>query len=89
MRYIAAEMVFFPADVCERHTLHNLLDTGYFVTLNHVQTSFYRQAHQTSARYQTSEFEACEANTLYSLLCSGYSICGMKRPSGLAHSEKE
>jgi flavin reductase (DIM6/NTAB) family NADH-FMN oxidoreductase RutF len=45
-------------DSVERHTLRNLLDTGYF-TLNHVHESFYRQAHQTSARYEVSEFEAC------------------------------
>ncbi len=45
-------------DSAERHTLRNLLDTGYF-TLNHVHESFYRQAHQTSARYEVSEFEAC------------------------------
>jgi flavin reductase (DIM6/NTAB) family NADH-FMN oxidoreductase RutF len=57
--------ILFRPDVGERHTLHNLLDTGYF-TLNHVQESFYRQAHQTSARYQDSEFEACGFTPLYS-----------------------
>jgi flavin reductase (DIM6/NTAB) family NADH-FMN oxidoreductase RutF len=56
--------LLFRPDVGERHTLHNLLDTGYF-TLNHVQESFYRQAHQTSARYQSSEFEACGLTPLY------------------------
>ncbi len=45
-------------DSVERHTLHNLLATGFF-TLNHVRENFYRQAHQTSARYEISEFEAC------------------------------
>ncbi len=45
-------------DSVERHTLRNLLDTGFF-TLNHVREAFYRQAHQTSARYAVSEFDAC------------------------------
>lgn len=57
--------ILFRPDVRERHTLHNLLDTGCF-TLNHVQESFYRQAHQTSARYQRSEFEACGLTPFYS-----------------------
>jgi flavin reductase (DIM6/NTAB) family NADH-FMN oxidoreductase RutF len=56
--------LLFRPDVGERHTLHHLLDTGYF-TLNHVQESFYRQAHQTSARYQISEFEACGLTPLF------------------------
>lgn len=45
-------------DSVGRHTLRNLLDTGTF-TLNHVHQDFYREAHQTSARYDTSEFGAC------------------------------
>ena len=42
-----------------RHTLQNILETGFF-TLNHIQASFYEQAHQASARYDeaVSEFEA-------------------------------
>jgi flavin reductase (DIM6/NTAB) family NADH-FMN oxidoreductase RutF len=45
-------------DSVKRDTLSNLLATGFF-TLNHILPSFYRQAHQTSARYEVSEFEAC------------------------------
>jgi flavin reductase (DIM6/NTAB) family NADH-FMN oxidoreductase RutF len=45
-------------DSVERHTLRNLLETGFF-TLNHVRETFYQQAHQTSARYEVSEFGAC------------------------------
>ncbi len=43
----------------DRHTLENLMDTGYF-TLNHVNPSIIEQAHQTSARYprEESEFSA-------------------------------
>lgn len=44
----------------EKHTYENIKETGYF-TLNHVPQSMYKQAHQTSARYERSmsEFEAC------------------------------
>lgn len=44
----------------ERHTLENLLETGYF-TLNAVNHPHYAAAHQTSARYDRdqSEFDAC------------------------------
>lgn len=49
-------VVFRPNSVA-RHTLENVLDTGYF-TLNHVTEEFFRQAHQTAARYEESEFEA-------------------------------
>lgn len=49
-------ILFRPHSV-ERHTLENILETGYF-TLNHVTEDFYREAHQTAARYSGSEFEA-------------------------------
>lgn len=46
-------------DSVERHTLSNILETGVF-TVNHVKEDFYKNAHQTSARYpaDVSEFEA-------------------------------
>lgn len=42
----------------ERHTLENILETKSY-TINQVHHTFYKQAHQTSAKYQreTSEFE--------------------------------
>lgn len=40
-----------------RGTYQNIKDTGYF-TINHVTDAFYKQAHQTSARYEVSEFDA-------------------------------
>ncbi len=45
-------------DSVERHTLQNILDTHIF-TINHVREEFYKEAHQTSARYakHESEFE--------------------------------
>jgi flavin reductase (DIM6/NTAB) family NADH-FMN oxidoreductase RutF len=51
-------MIFRPSPP-ERDSLRNILDTGFY-TLNHINESIYRQAHQTSARYdkEISEFEA-------------------------------
>lgn len=45
-------------DSVERHTLSNILSIGYY-TINHINESIYKQAHQTSARYpkEVSEFE--------------------------------
>jgi flavin reductase (DIM6/NTAB) family NADH-FMN oxidoreductase RutF len=40
-----------------RGTYQNIKDTGYF-TINQVNEKIYKQAHQTSARYEDSEFEA-------------------------------
>jgi flavin reductase (DIM6/NTAB) family NADH-FMN oxidoreductase RutF len=46
-------------DSVERHTLANILNVGYY-TINHLNESIYKQAHQTSARYpkEVSEFDA-------------------------------
>jgi flavin reductase (DIM6/NTAB) family NADH-FMN oxidoreductase RutF len=51
--------LIFRPDSAERHTLDNILQTGWY-TVNHVKESFYQAAHQTSARYpkSVSEFEA-------------------------------
>lgn len=51
----------------ERHTLENILTTQSY-TFNHIHESFYKQAHQTSARYpkETSEFEAVGLTEKYS-----------------------
>ena len=45
--------------VVERQTLENIIETRFY-TINHVTEDFYRQAHQTSARYprEVSEFDA-------------------------------
>jgi flavin reductase (DIM6/NTAB) family NADH-FMN oxidoreductase RutF len=48
--------ILFRPHTVERHTLQNILDTGFF-TLNHVSEEFYKQAHQTAARFEGSEFE--------------------------------
>jgi flavin reductase (DIM6/NTAB) family NADH-FMN oxidoreductase RutF len=46
-------------DSVDRHTLSNILETGAY-TINHINESIYKQAHQTSARYDkdVSEFDA-------------------------------
>lgn len=46
-------------DSVERHTLNNILETNVF-TVNHVHESFFKAAHQASARYpqNVSEFDA-------------------------------
>jgi flavin reductase (DIM6/NTAB) family NADH-FMN oxidoreductase RutF len=50
-------MIFRPGAVA-RHTLENILETGFY-TINHINEIIYKQAHQTSARYDRtiSEFE--------------------------------
>ncbi|MDB9741659.1 flavin reductase [Akkermansiaceae bacterium] len=56
-------MVTRPASV-ERHTLNNILETGVW-TLNHVHEEIMAQAHQCSARYEVSEFEATGLREVY------------------------
>jgi flavin reductase (DIM6/NTAB) family NADH-FMN oxidoreductase RutF len=43
--------------VAPKGTYYNISRTGFF-TINHVHQSMYKQAHQTSARYADSEFDA-------------------------------
>ena len=47
-----------------RHTLENILETGYY-TINQVHQSIVEKAHQTSARYDGSEFEAVQLTPEY------------------------
>lgn len=44
----------------ERHTYHKIKETGFF-TINQIHKDIFKQAHQTSARYDkdVSEFDAC------------------------------
>ncbi len=50
--------IVFRPGVVERHTLENILQTGFY-TINHINEKIYKQAHQTSARYDRicSEFD--------------------------------
>jgi flavin reductase (DIM6/NTAB) family NADH-FMN oxidoreductase RutF len=58
-------MIFRPG-VVERHTLENILETGFY-TINHITENIFKQAHQTSARYdrEISEFEITNLNPSY------------------------
>lgn len=49
-----------------RHTLQNILETKEF-SINHIRKEFYKNAHQTSARYpaNVSEFEAAKLTPEY------------------------
>ena len=53
-------------DSVERHTLSNIMDTGFY-TINHIHQKMYEQAHQTSARYPKtmSEFDATQLTPLF------------------------
>ena len=53
-------------DSVERHTLTNIMDTGFY-TINHIHQKMYEQAHQTSARYPKtmSEFDATKLTPLF------------------------
>ena len=48
-------MIFRPSPP-ERDTLKNIINTGFY-TINHINESIYKQAHQTSARYDASVSE--------------------------------
>jgi flavin reductase (DIM6/NTAB) family NADH-FMN oxidoreductase RutF len=50
----------------DRHTYNNIKETGYF-TINHISKEIYKQAHQTSARYDkdVSEFDACKLTSQF------------------------
>lgn len=58
-------MVFRPSPP-ERDTLRNIIETGFY-TINHINENIYKQAHQTSARYdnEISEFDATGLKTEY------------------------
>lgn len=51
-------LIFRPSPP-ERDTMRNILDSGFY-TVNHINESIYKNAHQTSARYDSniSEFDA-------------------------------
>lgn len=58
-------MIFRPSPP-ERDTMRNIIETGFY-TINHINETIYKQAHQTSARYdaEISEFDATGLNTEY------------------------
>ena len=58
-------LIFRPSPP-ERDTMRNILDTGFY-TINHINESIYKQAHQTSARYDKdiSEFNVTNLKSEY------------------------
>jgi flavin reductase (DIM6/NTAB) family NADH-FMN oxidoreductase RutF len=58
-------LIFRPSPP-ERNTLSNLIETGFY-TINHINETIYKQAHQTSARYekQISEFAETGLTPIY------------------------
>lgn len=58
-------MIFRPSPP-ERDTIRNILGTGFY-TVNHINENIYKQAHQTSARYDAaiSEFDATSLKSEY------------------------
>ena len=58
-------LIFRPSPP-ERDTMRNILDTGFY-TINHINESIYKQAHQTSARYEKgiSEFDVTNLKSEY------------------------
>lgn len=58
-------IIFRPAAYA-RHTLENILETGFY-TINHINENIFKQAHQTSAKYdrEISEFDVTDLNSEY------------------------
>ena len=58
-------LIFRPSPP-ERDTMRNILDTGFY-TINHINESIFKQAHQTSARYDKdiSEFNVTNLKSEY------------------------
>lgn len=79
-------MVFRPHTV-PRHTLENLLETGFY-TLNHLHAGIYQQAHQSSARYDGSEFEATGLTPVYSQGFPAPYVAESKIRIGLKYEER-
>lgn len=58
-------MIFRPSPP-ERDTMANIMETGFY-TINHINESIYRQAHQTAAKYARgiSEFDVTGLTPVY------------------------
>ncbi|WP_395043244.1 flavin reductase family protein [Flavobacterium sp.] len=58
--------IIFRPSPPERNTYNNIIETGFY-SINHINENTYKQAHQTSARYDKniSEFDATGLNTEY------------------------
>ncbi|UPT70884.1 MAG: flavin reductase [Flavobacterium sp. JAD_PAG50586_2] len=81
-------MIFRPSPP-ERNTLSNLLETGFY-TINHINEGIYKQAHQTSARYEkgVSEFEETGLTPIYKNYFKAPFVAESLVQIGLAFKEK-
>lgn len=74
----------------ERHTYNNIKETGYF-TINHINKDIFKQAHQTSARYDkdVSEFDECGLSPEYSEIIKAPYVKESKIKIGLKFVEDQ
>ena len=74
----------------ERHTYTNIKETNHF-TINHINKEIFKQAHQTSARYEkdVSEFDACGLTTEYSEIIKAPYVKESKIKIGLKFVEEQ
>jgi flavin reductase (DIM6/NTAB) family NADH-FMN oxidoreductase RutF len=74
----------------ERHTYTNIKQVGYF-TINHINKEIFKQAHQTSARYEKdkSEFDACDFMAEYTKLIPAPYVKESKIKIGLKFVEEQ
>jgi flavin reductase (DIM6/NTAB) family NADH-FMN oxidoreductase RutF len=73
----------------ERHTYTNIKETNHF-TVNHINKEIFKQAHQTSARYEkdVSEFDACGLTPEYSEIIKAPYVKESKIKIGLKYVEE-
>ena len=76
-------------DSTSRHTLENILETNCF-TITHINAAIYKQAHQTSARYDKtiSEFDATGLTPEFSKLLEAPYVRESQIKYGLEFVEK-
>jgi flavin reductase (DIM6/NTAB) family NADH-FMN oxidoreductase RutF len=74
----------------ERNTYNNIKETGYF-TINHINKEIFKQAHQTSARYEkdNSEFDACGLTPEYTETIKAPYVKESKIKIGLKFAEEQ
>ena len=68
-------------EAAQQHTLQNIRSSGFY-TLNQMPHNFVAQVHQTSARYQRSEFDVCGFNEAYGLWYPYHSLNKIKSAFG-------
>lgn len=74
----------------ERHTYTNIKETNHF-TINHINKNIFKQAHQTSARYDStvSEFDSCELTPGYTQTIMAPYVKESKIKMGLRFVEEQ